>query len=116
MSQLVRDKVGIHRSQVIARLNNSNIFLEFLNGVIRHPPVYPSYTTPIYSNIAYNILGLAYENITGRTYNQGLIDLYQGKLGMSSTTPKPPGSDANAFIPYNDSFALFSYDSGLYTP
>ncbi|KAK4943422.1 hypothetical protein LTR10_016913 [Elasticomyces elasticus] len=89
---------------------------EFLDGVINHPPVYQSYTSPIYSNLAYAILGLAYENITGRSIFDGERDVFNNKLGMTSTTPTAPGAGADAIIPRNDSFAVFSYDIGIQGP
>ncbi|KAK5451815.1 hypothetical protein LTS15_007538 [Exophiala xenobiotica] len=89
---------------------------QFLRGVIEHPPVYPSYATPTYSNLAYAILGLAYENITGRSILDGQRDTFINKLGMTSTTPTVPGPDADAIIPRNDSFALFTYDIGIQGP
>jgi CubicO group peptidase (beta-lactamase class C family) len=92
------------------------ILLEFLRGVIEHPPVYPSYATPTYSNLAYAILGLAYENITGRSILDGQRGTFINKLGMTSTTPTVPGPDADAIIPRNDSFALFTYDIGIQGP
>lgn len=78
--------------------------------------MYPAYTAPIYSNLAYAILGLAYETITGKDIFQGQRDVFIGRLGMTSTTPKYPGPDADAIIPRNDSYAIFSYDIGVQGP
>jgi CubicO group peptidase (beta-lactamase class C family) len=89
---------------------------EFLDGIIHHPPVYESYTTPVYSNLAYAILGLAYENITGQSIFDGQRDVFINKLGMTSTTPTAPGAGADAIIPRNDSYAIFSYDIGIQGP
>lgn len=89
---------------------------EFLQGVIEHPPVFPSYATPSYSNLAYAILGLAYENITGKSISDGMRDLYNDKLGMTSTTPTAPGNGSDAIIPRNDSYAIFTYDIGIQRP
>ncbi|CRG87024.1 putative membrane protein C663,14c [Talaromyces islandicus] len=89
---------------------------QFLQGVIEHPPVYPSYTTPVYSNIAFAILALAYEEITKVPFDVGFSRVYNHKLGLSSTTPRQPPQDANAIIPRNESFSLFSYDLGLEAP
>jgi CubicO group peptidase (beta-lactamase class C family) len=89
---------------------------EFFQGVIEHPPVYPSYTTPVYSNIAFAILALAYEEITKVPFEEGFSRVYNQKLGLSSTTPSQPPKDANAIIPRNESFSLFSYDLGLEAP
>ncbi|GAM33678.1 penicillin-binding protein [Talaromyces pinophilus] len=88
---------------------------QLLNGIIHHPPVYPSYTSPVYSNIAYQILALAYEEITGRSIEEGQLEIYS-ELGMTSTTPTAPGSDANAIIPYNTTFSAFDYNLGLAGP
>lgn len=89
---------------------------EILDGVINHPPPYPSYTTPSYSNLAYIILGFAYENITGRSIDDGQRDTFVNKLGMTSTSPRPPGNGVDAIIPRNDSYAVFSYDIGAESP
>ncbi|KAL6252772.1 hypothetical protein RBB50_000491 [Rhinocladiella similis] len=89
---------------------------QFLQGVIEHPPVFPSYATPSYSNLAYAILGLAYENITGKSISDGMRDLYNDKLGMTSTTPTAPGNGSDAIIPRNDSYAIFTYDIGIQRP
>jgi CubicO group peptidase (beta-lactamase class C family) len=84
--------------------------------VVNHPPVYPAYTAPIYSNLAYAILGLAYETITGKNISQGQRDVFIKKLGMTATTPTYPGPQADAVIPRNDSYAVFSYDIGIQGP
>lgn len=89
--------------------------LELLDGIMHHPPVYPSYTSPVYSNVAYQILALAYEEITGRSIDEGQLEIYS-QLGMTSTTPTAPGSEANAIIPYNTTFSAFDYNLGLAGP
>lgn len=78
--------------------------------------MYPSYTAPIYSNLAFAILGLAYENITGKSITQGQRDVFVSRLGMKSTTPTYPGCEADAIIPRNDSYAIFTYDIGIQGP
>ena len=90
--------------------------LEFLQGVINHPPVYAPDSTPIYSNPAYAILGLAYQNITGKNITQGLNDLYVKRLGMTSTSMYYPGPQVDAIIPRNDSYAFFSGSLDIEAP
>lgn len=90
--------------------------LETLQGIINHPPAFKSYSTPAYSNLAYLLLGLVYEQITGRTIDEGQADVFHNKLGATSSYPRPPTGEVDAVIPYNDSFALFSYDLGLLSP
>lgn len=89
---------------------------EFLDGMINLPPVFSPYYSPSYSNLAYALLGLAYENITGRSMADGQMNVLNQKLGMASTTPLAPGNGADAIIPRNDSFAIFSYDIGIQGP
>lgn len=70
----------------------------------------------MYSNLNFVLLGLIYENITGNTLDQAWQNLYQDKLDMTSSTYMYPGPDADAIIPYNDTWAIFSYSLGLETP
>lgn len=88
---------------------------EFLTQVINHPPVFPAYTSPIYSNMAYILLGFAYENITGKSISQGQLD-FARILGMNSTTTTPPGDNVDAIIPRNDSYSGWSIDGGVQDP
>jgi CubicO group peptidase (beta-lactamase class C family) len=96
--------------------NSNRIPIELLQGVINHPPRFPSYTTAVYSNLAYVLLGLAYQNITGNPLVEAHDDLFQNVLGMHSTSASYPGIQADAIIPRNDSWAVFSYNLGLYWP
>jgi CubicO group peptidase (beta-lactamase class C family) len=84
--------------------------------VINHPPAFLPYSIPSYSNIAYLLLGLAYETITGETIDQGQRDIFNGRLGMLSTTPRPPDGDVDAIIPHNESYSLFHHDLGILSP
>jgi len=70
----------------------------------------------MYSNLNFVLLGLVYENITGNTLEQAWENLYHEKLNMTSSTFMYPGPDVDSIIPYNDTFAIFSYSLGLYTP
>jgi CubicO group peptidase (beta-lactamase class C family) len=66
--------------------------------------------------MAFTILGFAHEDITGRPLSEAFEDIYQNKLGMRSTTPNYPGTDADAIIPYNDTYTTFSYSTGFEWP
>lgn len=70
----------------------------------------------MYSNLNFVLLGLVYESITGQTLERGWDNIYHDKLNMSSTTYSYPGPDVDAIIPYNDTFAIFSYSLGIETP
>jgi CubicO group peptidase (beta-lactamase class C family) len=70
----------------------------------------------MYSNFNFVLLGLIYENITENALEQGWDNLYYDKLNMQLTTYLYPGADADAIIPYNDTWAIFSYSLGLEAP
>ncbi len=89
---------------------------ELFEGFLAHPPIFPSYTSPVYSNIAYVLLGFVYEKITGRNIDAGQTEVLANRLGMSSFYPRPPPKDVDAIIPKGEDFALFSYDLGLASP
>jgi CubicO group peptidase (beta-lactamase class C family) len=85
---------------------------EFLDGLIHHPPVFPSFATPAYSNVAFTFLQFVYESITGRSFSQAFDELYQDRLQMHSTSSLHPVKDVDAVIPHNDTWAVFSYPIG----
>ncbi|KAK6385612.1 hypothetical protein LTS17_001182 [Exophiala oligosperma] len=89
---------------------------ELLQGIINHPPSFRSFHTPFYSNIGFEILGLAYENITGNLIAQDHDHLYRDRLGMKSTSYSAPGADADTIIPMNDTYAQFSYSLAAESP
>ncbi|KAH8812245.1 putative penicillin-binding protein [Xylogone sp. PMI_703] len=88
---------------------------QFLTEVINHPPVFPPYTSPVYSNMADVLLGFAYEKITGKTIGQGQLDVAR-KLGMGSTFVASPGENVDAIIPRNSTDALWNYDGNIQAP
>lgn len=89
---------------------------QFLQGVIEHPPVNPPWYTPTYSNLAYAILGLAFEAATGGSFVEAADNIFQNKLGMISTSVNAPTGDYDAIIPRNDSYAIFTYNIGIEGP
>ncbi|KAK5172114.1 uncharacterized protein LTR77_003752 [Saxophila tyrrhenica] len=90
---------------------------QFLQGIIDHPPVNHPYYTPSYSNLAYAILGLAYEKASGgMRWDTAADKLYNHELGMLATTAHAPAAGADAVIPYNDSYSLFTFDIGIEGP
>ncbi|XPT02920.1 hypothetical protein M3J09_012024 [Ascochyta lentis] len=106
------------REQVLAGLNN--------------PAYHPRSTGsgPLYSNIGYNLLGMALEAAHNKTSEQVIHDLIIKPLGLSKTTFSIPTNsstallprtsvDANWFIPnfgnYNPSGGLWSTPNDLLT-
>lgn len=66
--------------------------------------MYPT-TAPMerlaYSSLAFNVLTLALQAKTGKTYRQLLSKYLPNELGMNSTYPSP-GDDTRAVIPPGD--------------
>ena len=58
---------------------------EFFEGVAKTPPSFSPWTTPAYSNIAYQILGYALENIAGKDFVSILNDNVLYPLNLTST-------------------------------
>ena len=61
-------------------------------------PVEPPYGKPIYSSVAFTLLGLALESKTGKTYSQMLNETIVGPLGLTNTGVSP-GIYDKAVIP-----------------
>lgn len=83
---------------------------DLLQSVSTRYPVFPPWTSPSYSNAAYDLLALAVENITGRAFGTMMqTDLFQ-PLNMSSTHYYPPTNLSHAVIPGGDPHASFALD------
>ena len=64
----------------------------FLEGFNAIHPVLPTFASPVYSNIGFDILGLALENITSTNYEEGLKESFVTKLNLSRTLVSTPPS------------------------
>lgn len=71
----------------------------------RRPPVYREFTTPVYSNIGYALLGLVVEAATNKTFQDAVQTGIFDAIGMKSTSFNgPPKSFAEkGFIPVKES-------------
>lgn len=59
---------------------------------------------------------MAYESITGRSFEDGFNNVYRERLGLDSAYADSPPKDIDAIIPHNDTFATFSHSIGLQWP
>lgn len=86
--------------------------------MIEHPPAFPAYHSAAYSDLAFMVLGMVYENITGQSIDVGQNKIFNDRLNMHSTYARPPNIDANidAIIPWNESIAHFYHDFGIMSP
>lgn len=73
---------------------------EFFDTFGKHPPVYAPFTTPVYSNIGYSLLGRVIENVTSKTYAAYLQDHVFKPAGMTRSSVGAPPNSSVGFIPY----------------
>ncbi|KAF2103616.1 beta-lactamase/transpeptidase-like protein [Rhizodiscina lignyota] len=84
---------------------------EFFNGLAAFHPVFPPFTTPVYSNVAFQLLGYAIESVTGRSFNDVLTTEVLKPLGASSTSLALPRNYTNAIIPFNATVSGWDADA-----
>lgn len=65
------------------------------------------YSTPIYSNAAFQILGYALENITSQSF-PNLFDKLLGRLGTTSSSYREPKTTKNSVIPVSGLASWYS--------
>ena len=79
--------------------SDSNNSVELFDGINAEPALFLSGTTPVYSNNAFPLLGLALEKITGSDletlYNESIVKA----LGLQHTSFTVPKSTRDGVIP-----------------
>ncbi|KAH6855461.1 beta-lactamase/transpeptidase-like protein [Chaetomium sp. MPI-CAGE-AT-0009] len=71
---------------------------ESMEMILRTWPVMPTYYTPIYSNMAFQILAYAAENITGQSFATLVEDELLKPLGLTRTFLKTMPNDTDAVV------------------
>ncbi len=89
------------------------VFFEWFTQ--RHPVFAPS-TTPIYSNVAFQILSYALETITGKLFATMLNRSVIERLDLSHTTFTRPVNDSTAIIPGDHTTTMWDFDLGELSP
>ena len=59
-------------------------------------PWAPSYRTPNYSNLAFQLLAYAAENITGESFNDLIVSQLIKPLNLTRTSVQIPHNESNA--------------------
>jgi len=77
-------------------------------------PAFAPYATAAYSNVAYQILAYALENITGKTYEDMLNDVMK-KLDLTNTYYNAP-NDTKGIIPGTVDSTHWYYSLGEENP
>lgn len=72
---------------------------EFYRDFSKHHPVYGPFTTPMYSNLGIDLLGLALERIFNTTYAEHIQASIITPLGLNNTNLASPPFLSQAFVP-----------------
>lgn len=88
---------------------------ELFEGLRLVPPSWAPYTTPGYSNLGYQLLAYALEQITGKKFPDMLRDDVLTPLGLAHTYYSKPPDDALGVIP-NGGEAGWAFDLGEASP
>ena len=78
---------------------------DFFRDLSTRRPVYLPASTPIYSNVGFQLLAFALEEITGRSFNDMVNESVFDVLNMESTTLGTPDSTAAGIIPVNETIS-----------
>lgn len=72
---------------------------ELYRDFSKHHPVYEPFTTPMYSNLGIDFLGLAIERIFNTSYGEYIQESITSPLGLKNTNLTAPTSLSQAFVP-----------------
>ena len=86
---------------------------EFFNGSALRHPVYPTWTTPIYSNEAFALLGLVLESVIDGPFDEYLQSHVLDPLGMSRTSLVKPENDSWGAIITQGQYSINSWGVDL---
>jgi CubicO group peptidase (beta-lactamase class C family) len=86
---------------------------EFLDSIKAKEPVYAPNQKSTYSNVAFNLLGLALENVTGLPYSRYIERSILEPLDMTSTSLEKP-DDSVAVLPKGDNY--WDIEAGVQRP
>lgn len=88
------------------------IATEFFSVLQNLYPVTPSFHTPIYSNVAFQVLEYALEAMANKPFNEIVQSSVLDPLGMNRTFLQPPQSPENAIIPESEESSWWDVETG----
>lgn len=92
------------------------MFIDFFTGFIQRHPLAPSSSTPIYSNVAFQILAYALEGITGDSYEDLLQHDIIDSLHLNHTTYSVPSPSLGVIPSSGVNASSWNLDIGDETP
>ena len=93
--------------------------LESLRLLLSTHPIAATFHAPIYSNPAFQLLAMAYEQITHEDFDTAVKRVLLDPLGLRRTFWRPPSNDSNAAVveQLDPSFSrTWDYDLGIQGP
>ncbi|RTE83749.1 hypothetical protein BHE90_001776 [Fusarium euwallaceae] len=92
---------------------------DFWDNFGKRSPVYTPWTSPIYSNVAFLILGLVIEEVSGQKFEEFVQENVLNVAGMSSTTYTKPDDSVGAISPddafWNATLGILDPAGGYYS-
>ncbi|KAM0286425.1 hypothetical protein ACHAQH_000851 [Verticillium albo-atrum] len=89
----------------------------FFSTLATFQPVTSPYNMPIYSNVAFEILGFAIEAMTQKSFSDSISSLLLDPLGMDRTyVDGPPPNSDNAVIPVDETASWWNVTMGVTAP
>ncbi|KAI1366401.1 beta-lactamase/transpeptidase-like protein [Xylaria arbuscula] len=89
---------------------------DFLKEVRQLHPVTSTFHTPVYSNMAFQILAYALEGIAGQTFPDIFQSSLINRLGLNRTSLRPPNNTQEGIIPGDEISSWWSVDLGDASP
>ncbi|KAI1075760.1 beta-lactamase/transpeptidase-like protein [Whalleya microplaca] len=84
---------------------------QFFAGIAKFYPSFVPFQTPAYSNVGFQLLGYALEEITGQSFQTLLEDTVINPLGLNNSFLRAP-DDSRGIIPGNRTETGWSFDIG----
>ncbi|WZH47161.1 beta-lactamase/transpeptidase-like protein [Fusarium acuminatum] len=91
---------------------------QFFQGITAETflPITSTGNTPVYSNLAYQILAYALESMTGKSFEKSIKSSLLSPLSMKRTTLEAPKDKKNAMIPKNELVSSWNMTLGDASP
>lgn len=90
---------------------------EYIQGVASETPVFPNAYSPVYSNAAYVLVGVALERITGVSFETLFNERLVRPLGLNGTSySAPPPINEHALVPGSPRSSFWDADLGDFAP
>ena len=95
---------------LINRQAYANVMSGFFEDILSEHPIVAPFYTPIYSNIAYQILSYALENMTSKPFPDSFHDNLIDSLHLNATSYAMPSESSSSIIPFNATASWYNAD------